>query len=134
MIGSPRTKSDLYRVRIDKFLWCVRLCSARSQATEACSKQRVRINGREVKPAAVIKPGDPLSFKQAPIWRVYTVVALPPSRVGARLVKDHITEITPWSELEKLEIARKVRAMKRAPGSGRPTKRDRRDIERMFGN
>jgi ribosome-associated heat shock protein Hsp15 len=118
-------------MRIDKFLWCVRLHKSRSLATEACQKGRVKLNDREVKPAAEVKVGERIAVRQPPIWRVFRVKALPTSRVGAKLVPDLLEEVTPWEELERLELARKVQADGRRPGEGRPTKRDRRDMERF---
>ncbi len=120
-------------MRIDKFLWCVRLHKTRSLATEACQKGRVKLNEREAKPAIEVKVGDRLAVRQPPIWRVFTVKAIPASRMGAKLVPDHLEDITPWEDLEKQEMARRVQAEGRGPGEGRPTKRDRRDIERFRG-
>ncbi len=125
-------------MRIDKFLWCVRLCKSRSLATEECAKGRVRIgdpasaNGaHEIKASTAIKPGDLFSVRQPPIWRVYQVLAIPASRVGAKLVETLIADRTPWEDLEKQETARKVRSEDREVGTGRPSKKDRRDIERF---
>lgn len=120
-------------MRIDKFLWCVRLCKTRSLATEECRRGHVRLNGQEAKASAEVKPGDTVAIRQAPIWRVFEVKDLPPSRVGAKLVPGLILDKTPWEDLEKLEIARKVRTASRGPGAGRPTKKDRRDMERFQG-
>lgn len=120
-------------MRLDKFLWCVRLCKTRSIASDECAKGRVRLNEREAKPSAEVGPGDLVAVRQPPIWRIFEVKAIPPSRVGAKLLPDLIVDRTPWEELEKQEIARKVRAENRDPGSGRPTKRERRDIGRFLG-
>jgi ribosome-associated heat shock protein Hsp15 len=120
-------------MRIDKFLWCVRLFKSRSLATEECALGRVRIGDREVKASAELEPGDLFSVRQAPIWKVFEVLAIPPSRVAAKLVPTLITDRTPWADLEKQETARKVRAENRDPGEGRPTKRERRDIDRFTG-
>ncbi len=125
-------------MRIDKFLWCVRLCRSRSLATEECARGRVRLGdptsaqgAHEVKASATVKPGDLFSVRQPPIWRVYEVLAIPPSRVGAKLVETLIADRTPWEDLEKQELARKVRSEDREVGTGRPSKKDRRDIERF---
>ncbi len=118
-------------MRIDKFLWCVRLCKSRSIATEECAGGRVRIGDREVKASAEVRVGDLFSFRQAPIWRSFEVLAIPASRVGAKLVPGLIADRTPWEDLEKQETARKVKAAQREPGAGRPTKRDRRDMDRF---
>lgn len=118
-------------MRIDKFLWCVRLFRTRSMAAEECERGRVRLNDREAKASAVVKPGDRVAVRQPPIWRVLEVKAIPASRVGAKLVPDLLEDRTPWEDLEKQEIARKVQAQHRDPGEGRPTKRDRRDLDRF---
>lgn len=121
-------------MRIDKFLWCVRLYKSRSIAADECQHSRVRIGEREVKPSAEVEVGDIFSIRQAPIWRVFEVTAIPASRVGAKLVPTLIQDRTPWEDLEKQETARKVRTEQRDPGEGRPTKRDRRDIGKFFGD
>ncbi|MCO6484060.1 MAG: RNA-binding S4 domain-containing protein [Flavobacteriales bacterium] len=118
-------------MRLDKFLWCVRLCKTRSLAADECKRGHVQVNGREGKAAAEVKPGDRVAVRQAPIWRVFEVKALPAARVGAKLVPELVQDVTPWEDLEKQEIARKVRVASREPGTGRPTKKDRRDMERF---
>lgn len=120
-------------MRLDKFLWCVRLAKTRSLASEACKRGHVRLNGQEAKASADVKPGDQVAVRQAPIWRVFEVMEIPASRVGAKLVPGLITDVTPWEDLEKQEIARKVRTASREPGAGRPTKKERRDMERFQG-
>ena len=112
-------------------LWCVRLYKSRSLATEECANGRVRIGEREVKASMDVNVGDLFSVRQAPIWRSFEVLSIPASRVGAKLVTGLIADRTSWEDLEKQELARKVRAESRDPGEGRPTKRDRRDIDRF---
>ena len=120
-------------MRLDKFIWCVRLCKTRSLAAEECKRGQVQLNGHEAKSSAVVKVGDVVSVRQPPIWRVFEVKEIPPSRVGAKLVPDLIEDKTPLEELEKQDLARKVRVASRDPGAGRPTKRERRDMERFGG-
>jgi ribosome-associated heat shock protein Hsp15 len=120
-------------MRIDKFLWCVRLFKTRSLATEAVRRELVRLNGRTAKASAEVHIGDRFDLRAPPIWRSWEVTALPPSRVGAKLVPGLIAEQTSFADLEKLEMARLVQAQHRAPGEGRPTKRDRREIDRFTG-
>lgn len=120
-------------MRIDKFLWCVRLAKTRSIATDECKRARVQLNGNDAKPSAEVQVGDVIGVRQPPIWRVFAVKAMPASRVGAKLVPDLLEDRTPWADLEKQELARKVKAEQRDPGSGRPTKRDRRDLSQFFG-
>jgi ribosome-associated heat shock protein Hsp15 len=118
-------------MRLDKFLWCVRLFKTRSLATDAMRREQVKLNGREVKPSAEVKEGDSFALRTPPVWRSWQVLAIPASRVGAKLVPDLIREITSFEDLEKLEITRLAKAQDREPGAGRPTKRDRRDMDRL---
>jgi ribosome-associated heat shock protein Hsp15 len=118
-------------MRLDKFLWCVRLFKTRSLATDAMRRDQVKLNGREVKPSAEVKPGDTFALRTPPVWRSWQVLAIPTSRVGAKLVPDLMKEVTSFEDLEKLEIVRLAKAQDREPGAGRPTKRDRRDMDRL---
>lgn len=118
-------------MRIDKFLWCIRLFKTRSLATDAVKREQVRINERTVKASAEVKPGDVIALREPPIWRSWAIESIPASRVGAKLVPELITERTAFDDLEKLELARLAKAQHRIPGEGRPTKRDRRDMERF---
>ncbi|MFN3876699.1 MAG: RNA-binding S4 domain-containing protein [Flavobacteriales bacterium] len=120
-------------MRIDKFLWCVRLFKTRGLSTDAVRREQVRVNGRIVKPSAEVRPGDTVALREPPIWRCWEILAMPASRVGARLVPTLMAERTAFEDLEKLELARRVRAQHRDPGAGRPTKRDRRHLERFTG-
>ena len=121
-------------MRIDKFLWCVRLHKSRSLATEACQRGRVRLNAREAKPASEVRIDDRIAVRQPPIWRVFRIIALPRTRMAAKLVPDHLVDETPWEDLQKQVMARTLQAGERAAGEGRPTKRDRRDLDRAFGD
>ncbi len=118
-------------MRIDKFLWCVRLFKTRSLATDAVRREQVMIGERVVKASYEVKLGDVVALREPPVWRSWVVVALPASRVGAKLVHELITERTSFADLEKLELLRLAKKLDRDPGEGRPTKRDRRDIERF---
>lgn len=120
-------------MRIDKFLWCVRRYKTRSLATEAVRREQVQVNGRVVKPGIEVRCGDVIALREPPIWRSWTILDIPASRVGARLVPGLIQEETSFADLEKLEMARMVKAQHRGSGEGRPTKRDRRDIDRFTG-
>lgn len=122
---------ELRSMRMDKFLWCVRLCKTRGDAAGDCKRGHVQLNDRAAKAAAEVAVGDQVSVRQAPIWRRFEVLQLPASRVGAKLVPELLRDITPWEELEKLEMARMVKAAGRAAGAGRPTKRERRDLEKF---
>jgi ribosome-associated heat shock protein Hsp15 len=123
---------DRENVRIDKFLWAVRLFKTRSIAAEACKKGRVQINGIAVKSSRTVKEGDTIDVKTPPVTRTYRVLAVAEKRMGAKLVPDFIKDITPEDQLEILEVTRLAHSQGRRKGLGRPTKKDRRDIERLF--
>jgi len=118
-------------LRIDKYLWAVRLFKTRSQAAEACKKGRVLINGIPVKPSREINVDDVFEIRRSPVMYKYRVKELLSNRVGAKLVANYLENITPEEELFKLEIERNMPYFKRDKGSGRPTKKDRRDIDRL---
>lgn len=120
-------------MRIDKFMWCIRKFKTRSKATEACNKGRIKLNDSEMKPSAAVKIGDTVSYRVPPIWKQYAVLDIPKSRVGAKLVDELIKECTSWEELEKLEMVILAQKQERPRGAGRPTKRERRDIDRLKG-
>lgn len=119
-------------MRIDKFLWCVRLFKSRSLATQSCHRGQVKVNDAEVKPSREIGVGDTLAVRIAPIWRSFRIRSIPASRVGAKVVADHLEETTPLEDLERQEVARKVRSLQREPRAGRPTKQERRNIDRFL--
>ncbi|MCQ2337698.1 MAG: RNA-binding S4 domain-containing protein [Paludibacteraceae bacterium] len=118
--------------RIDKFLWEVRLFKTRSLAAEACKKGHVTINGQQVKSSREIKEGEQFSLRKAPVTYTYEVLGLPTGRVGAKLVPDYIRDITTPEMLDLLEVLRIDQANNRARGTGRPTKKERRDLEEFF--
>jgi len=121
-------------VRIDKFLWAVRLFKTRSLAAEACKKGRVMIDDQPVKSSRQIRRGDVISIKVPPAVKTYKVLDLSEKRMGAKLVPDYLEEITPQDELDLLEKARMVRKMDRPKGTGRPTKKERRDLDQLDNN
>jgi len=123
---------DSENVRIDKFLWAVRLFKTRSIAAEACKKGRIQINGTSVKSSRAVKAGDTIEVKTPPITRSYKVLAVAEKRMGAKLVPGFLKDITPEDQLEILELTRLAYNQGRPKGLGRPTKKDRRDIERLF--
>jgi len=112
-------------------MWCVRKFKTRSKATEACRKGRIKLNQQDVKPAVEVKVGDTVSYKVLPIWRQYEVLEIPKSRVGAKFVDELIREVTPWDDLEKLELSEIAKKQERQSGAGRPTKRERRDLDKF---
>ncbi len=119
-------------MRVDKFLWCVRYFKTRSIATEACRQGKIKINGASVKPSREVYPTDKVTVRKNQINYEIEVLDLPTSRVGAKLVNLYINDITPKEAFEKLELLKYSRDYYRKKGTGRPTKKDRRDIDDWF--
>ena len=118
--------------RLDKWLWAVRYFKTRSLATDACRAGSVSVNGQPAKPARDLRAGETVTLQQGLITRTLRVLALPKSRVGAKLVPSYCEDRTPAAEIEKAREHRIQQFLARERGSGRPTKRDRRDMERLF--
>lgn len=122
-------------VRADKFVWAVRLAKTRSDAADALKGGKVLVNGSQVKASRDIEVGDVLGVKRMPALFSFRVIALTDKRVGAKLVPTLLEDITPTGERDKLELARLSTVGERERGSGRPTKRDRRELEDfLFGS
>ena len=119
-------------MRVDKFLWCVRYFKTRSIATNACKQRKVRINDAVVKPSREVYPTDKITVRKNQINYQIEVLDLPPSRVGAKLVSLYVQDQTPKEAFEKLELLKYSKDYYRKKGTGRPTKKDRRDIEDWF--
>jgi ribosome-associated heat shock protein Hsp15 len=116
--------------RIDKFLWAIRVFKTRSLATEACKKGKILIEGIPVKASRLVKQNDKLDVKKPPVVYSYIVKDFPKSRVSAKLVPDFMQDITSPDELLKLE-QNETFFVKRDRGTGRPTKKERRTIEKL---
>ena len=116
-------------VRIDKWLWAVRVFKTRSLATDACKMNRVSINGQLTKPSRLVKEGDVISVRKPPIEYSFKVLRVLNNRVGAKLVPEYMENVTPKEQYDFLELQRLSRFVDRAKGLGRPTKKDRRDME-----
>jgi len=121
----------LEEIRIDKWLWAVRLYKTRSIATEACKAGRIKIDGVAVKPSRTIHKGTIIEVFQPPMQKTIEVKELLKNRVGAKLVENYIVDHTPEEEYEKLQLIKEMRTEWRNRGTGRPTKKDRRDIDRL---
>ncbi len=119
-------------VRMDKWLWSVRIFKTRSLATEACNKGHILVDGLPVKPSRSVKPGDVVKVRRSPIYRSYKVIAYPGSRVGAKELEKYMLEVTPPEELAILEMQKDMQWISRDRGSGRPTKKERRDLDEFF--
>jgi ribosome-associated heat shock protein Hsp15 len=116
-------------MRIDKYLWCIRYYKTRNIATEACKKGHIKINSNAVKPSKLVYNGDKLTLRKNQINYQIEVLDIPTSRVGAKLVDIYRKDITPIEEFEKGELLKYSKDYYRKKGVGRPTKKDRRDIE-----
>lgn len=121
-------------VRVDKWLWAVRVFKTRSIATEACKKGRISIAGVTVKPSRTIRVGEVVTVRKPPIEYSFRVVQLLGSRVGAKRVAEFMENVTPREQYELLELQRVSGFVDRAKGLGRPTKKDRRDLDQFAEN
>lgn len=116
-------------MRIDKFLWCTRYFKTRSLATDAIKKGHVTVNNQTAKPSREVYPMDKIVLRKNQINYELTVLDIPPNRVGAKLVDIYRKDTTPKEALEHLELLKYSKDYYRANGTGRPTKKDRRDID-----
>ena len=119
-------------VRIDKYLWAVRIFKTRSDAAEAVRNNRVTVNGSTVKPSREVKIGDTIAVKRMPVTYQYKVLELVSSRQPAKHVATYCLNITPQSELDKLSAPRETIFVFRDRGTGRPTKKERRDLDTLM--
>lgn len=118
-------------IRIDKFLWAVRIYKTRSMATEACRKGRVLINNAEVKPSHSVSKGDTITVRKMPVLWSYRVLEPLENRVSAKMVQNYLEDITPEEERIKLDIKRTINFGIREKGTGRPTKKERRTLDKF---
>lgn len=116
-------------VRIDKWLWSVRLYKTRSQAAEACRAGKVKLNGVPVKSSHDVKVGEVYEITIEQLHKVVEMKALLGNRVGAKLVPDFMNDLTPAEEYERIQMIRQYNFERRDRGTGRPTKRERRDLD-----
>ena len=119
-------------VRIDKYLWAIRVFKTRSDAADACNGNKVKLNGVNAKAAKAVKPGDTIEVRRGSAMLSYKVVRLSESRMGAALVPDFAENLTPREELEKLRPPKETIVLQRDKGSGRPTKKERRQLEDLM--
>lgn len=121
-------------VRLDKWLWAVRVFKTRSDAADACRTNRVLVNDSYAKPSREVKVGDVISVKKMPVVYQYRVVELVSSRQPAKNVPLYAADITPQSELDKLNVPRETIFIVRDRGTGRPTKKERRELDSLMDN
>ena len=117
--------------RIDKWLWVVRIYKTRSIATKACAGGKVKIEGNTVKASRMVRKGDIIQVRKRVIKYEYKVLKIAEKRMGAKLVPDFLEDITPEEELDKLESAHKQPLQTREKGQGRPTKKERRGMDKV---
>lgn len=116
-------------MRVDKYLWCVRYFKTRNMVTELCKKNHVTVNGIVAKPSREVFPSDAVTFRRDQITYKIKVLAIPENRVGAKLVDIYRKDETPEEAFAHLELLKLSKEHYRKNGEGRPTKKDRRDIE-----
>lgn len=119
-------------IRIDKWLWAVRIYKTRSQATEECRKGHVTIGNLPVKPSRSVHIGEIVKVRKSPVVRSFKVLGLAEKRMSAKLTEDFLEDVTPPEELELQEMQRNMRWITRDKGTGRPTKKDRRELDDFF--
>ena len=116
-------------MRIDKYLSCIRYFKTRSIATEACKKGHIKINGANIKPSKEVYIGEKITVRKNQINYQLEVIDIPPSRVGAKLVDLYRKDITPKEAFENQDLLKYSKDYYRKKGIGRPTKKDRRDLD-----
>jgi ribosome-associated heat shock protein Hsp15 len=119
-------------VRIDKWLWAARICKTRSQAANACRKGKILVNNVPVKPSQLVREGDTLVVRRMPVIYTYRIKKIIAKRVSAKLVNAFVEDLTPEEEKEKLLQKSTATLFVRNRGEGRPTKKERRIMERYM--
>ena len=116
-------------MRVDKYLWCIRYYKTRNMVTEACRKNHITVNGQVAKASREVFPTDKVTFRKDQITYEITVLDIPDNRVGAKLVDMYRKDKTPPETFAHLELLKLSKEHYRKTGTGRPTKKDRRDID-----
>lgn len=119
-------------MRVDKYLWCVRYYKTRSMVTEACKKNHITVNGQIAKPSKEVFPMDKITFRKDQITYIITVLDIPSNRVGPKLVDVYRKDETPQEAFEHFEMMKLSKEHYRKHGDGRPTKKDRRDLDGIY--
>jgi ribosome-associated heat shock protein Hsp15 len=123
---------EIKAVRVDKFLWSVRVFKTRSLATEACRKGRIIIDKIQVKPSRTITKNEIITVRKPPVNYSFRVIEPVENRIGAKLVNNYIEDLTPEEEKQKLDYRMSGLLNFREKGTGRPTKKERRDLDSFF--
>lgn len=119
--------------RLDKWLWAVRVFKTRAEATAQCRNGRVQVNGLDAKPGRAVHAGEVVTAKVGIVTRTLKVVGVPCSRVGAKQLPEFMSDHTPATEYDRARQASLEHMLARERGKGRPTKKDRREMGRLFG-
>lgn len=119
-------------VRVDKYLWAIRAFKTRTDATEACKGNKITVNGSAIKPAREVKAGDTIEVRKGPVLYTFRVITPLEKRVGAKEVPNYAENLTPESELAKLHAPVETFFIRRDRGTGRPTKKERRDMDSLY--
>ena len=119
-------------VRIDKYLWAIRVFKTRTDATDACKGGKVKVGTVNAKPSRAVSPGEIITVRKGVATFTYRVIQLVDHRLGARLVPDYAENLTPEEELNKLKAPVETFFVTRDRGTGRPTKKDRRALEQIW--
>ena len=120
-------------LRIDKWLWTVRLYKTRSLATEACKAGKIKLDGQNIKPARELKVGDEIVVSQNPLLKKVRVLGFPSQRLSAKLVPEYVEDLTAPEEYERIKLISETKVEFRPHGIGRPTKKYRRLIDKLKG-
>ena len=120
--------------RLDKYLWAIRVFKTRSDAADACKSGKVKVNDMEAKASREVKQGDTISVRKVNVIFQFRVVAPVENRQPAKLVVEDAINVTPQSELDKLNVPRETLHLVRERGTGRPTKKDRREMDDLIEN
>ena len=121
-------------MRVDKYLWCIRYFKTRTIATNAVKKGQVKVNGAIVKPSREVYATDEIMVRKNQVDYILIVLDTPDNRLGAKLVDMYRKDVTPKENLEKLDLLKYSKDYYRKKGTGRPTKKDRRDIDEIYEN
>lgn len=119
-------------VRLDKYLWAIRVYKTRTDATDACKGGKIRLNGLDVKPSKEVKPGDTIIVRKGAVTYTYKVLDLIDKRQGAQAVPKYAENLTPQEELDKMRAPVETFFLKRDRGTGRPTKKERRQMDALW--
>ena len=118
--------------RLDKYLWAIRVFKTRTDATDACKGGKVKVGGVNAKPSKEVKPGEVIQVHKGTVFYTYKVIKPLHNRVGASLVEEYAENLTPEEEFAKLHAPVETFFVKRDRGAGRPTKKDRREMEHLW--